>query len=541
MPQTIVTVIPDPGRTMEGLRDTGYSFETSVADLVDNAIAAHATRVDIRVQMDLLGRIRLAIADNGDGMDSKHLQEAMTYGSPRRPDPASLGKFGLGLKTASTAWCRRLSVISRPCGEIGPTMATWDLDYVTQRGQWLLQVTDEIDGEAAQFLDQVAAAHSGTVVLWTKVDRLLRSYSNPTGGPAKRALKSRCQDLQRHLAMTYQRFLDLKDRRAQNLCISVNGTPIRAWSPFQEGLSELVAEEIKEVETGGKHNVKFMVRAFILPRREEFPDDAQARAARLSPDMQGIYIYRENRLIHSADWLGMFRKEPHSNLLRVEFSFDHRLDTALRLDIRKSQIALDDALIKWLRQEFLTSPRREAQRRYRKGRTKDISRKAKEHGHQESNRTIATKENQVGGPEVTVDNPLTGDVTVTNRQGTFALKLPISSAASPGQVHIQPADDVADGVLFEPALIEMHKAVRINTLHPYYHKVYVPNLNDSVTVQGLDSLLWALGVAELSTTTDSTKELFGDMRFEVSRILRKLVEGLPEPAESDISETDDDK
>ena len=540
MPRNIVTVIPDPGRTMEGLRDTGYSFETSVADLVDNAIAANATTIDISVQLDLRGRIRLTIADNGDGMDSKHLQEGMTYGSPRRPDPASLGKFGLGLKTASTAWCRRLSVVSRPSGGVGPIMATWDLDYVASRGEWLLEITDEADDEAVQCLDRVAQHQAGTVVLWTKIDRLLRSYTNPSGGPARRALKSHCDDLQRHLAMTYQRFLDSKDRRARTICITLNGTSIRAWSPFQEGLSELVAAETQAVDTGGIDNAEFTVRAFILPRREEFPDDSKAREARLSPDMQGIYIYREERLIHSADWLGMFRKEPHSNLLRVEFSFDHRLDAALRLDIRKSQIALDDGLIRWLREEFLTSPRREAQRRYRKGRTKDISRKAKEHGHQESNKTIANKEAQVGGPTFNVTDPTTGDVTVTNRQGTFALQLPVSSAASPGQVHVQPADDVADGLLFEPALIEMHKAVRINTLHPYYHKVYVPNLRDSVTIQGLDSLLWALCVAELSTTTDLTKELFGDMRFEISRILRKLVEGLPEPAESDICETDDD-
>ena len=112
----------------------------------------------------------------------------------------------------------------------------------------------------------------------------------------------------------------------------------------------------------------------------------------------------------------------------------------------------------------------------------------------------------------------------------------MTSAATPGQVHVEPADDIAEGVLFEPALIEMHKAVRINTQHPYYHKVYVPNHNDSVTVQGLDSLLWALCVAELSTTTNDTSELFNDMRYEVSRILRKLVESLPEPADSDINE-----
>ena len=534
MPEEAVPLIPDPARTMEGLRDMGYSFETAVADLVDNSIAANATTVDITVQLDFRGQVRLSIADNGDGMDREHLQEAMTYGSLRRPDPASLGKFGLGLKTASTAWCRRLSVVSRPSGEVPPMMATWDLDYVADRGEWLLLVTDEPDSEAVGHLDGVASGHAGTVVQWTRVDRLLRSYADPTGPHARRALDKRCDDLRFHLSMTYQRFLDPKDSRARDIRIVLNGDPVTAWNPFQEGLSELVADEKQPVDTGAE----FQVRAFILPRREEFPDASQEKEARISPDLQGIYIYREGRLIHSADWLGMFQKEPHSNLLRVEFSFDHRLDDALQLDVRKSQIRLDDSLLAWLR-EFLTAPRREADRRYRKGRAQDINRKARKGVHQASNTTIAGKAAQVGGPDIRVTNAATGDVTVTNRQGTFSLKLPVTSATTPGQVHVEPADDIAEGVLFEPALIEMQKAVRINTQHPYYHKVYVPNHNDSVTIQGLDSLLWALCVAELSATSDNYSDLFNDMRFEVSRILRRLVEGLPEPADSDISDSND--
>ena len=534
MPEETVPLIPDPARTMEGLRDMGYSFETAVADIVDNSIAANATTVDISVQLHFRGQVRLAIADNGDGMDRKHLEAAMTYGSVRRPDPASLGKFGLGLKTASTAWCRRLSVVSRPSGQVPPMMATWDLDYVADRGEWLLLITDEPDAESAAHLDRIASEHAGTVVLWTKVDRLLRSYADPAGPYAKKALKARCDELRFHLSMTYQRFLDSKDDRARNIRITLNGESIAAWSPFQEGLSELVANEKQPVNTGAE----FRVRAFILPRREEFSDSDQEREARISPDLQGIYIYREGRLIHSADWLGMFQKEPHLNLLRVEFSFDHRLDDALQLDVRKSQIRLDDSLLAWLR-DFLTAPRREADRRYRKGRARDINEKAKKGVHHASNKTIANKEAQVGGPQITVTNAATGEVTVTNQQGTFSLKLPVTSATTPGQVHVEPADDIAEGILFEPALIEMHKAVRINTQHPYYHKVYVPNLSDSVTVQGLDSLLWALCVAELSATNDSDSELFNDLRYEVSRILRKLVEGLPEPADSDISDIAD--
>ena len=533
MPQETVSLIPDPARTMEGLRDMGYSFETAVADLVDNSIAANATAVDINVRLDFRGKVTLAIADNGDGMDRRHLEEAMTYGSVKRSDPASLGKFGLGLKTASTAWCRRLSVVSRPSSQDSPMMATWDLDYVAECGKWLLLMTDEPDDECIAHLDRIAPEHAGTVVQWTEVDRLLRSYADPTGNPAKNALKRRCDDLRFHLSMTYQRFLDPKDKRARNIRITLNGKSITAWNPFQEGQSELVADETQPVKSGTEQ-AEFRVRAYILPRREEFPDAEQEKEARITPEWQGIYIYREGRLIHSADWLGMFQKEPHSNLLRVEFSFDHRLDDALQLDVKKSQIRLDDSLLKWLR-EFLTAPRREADRRYRKGRAQEINKKANKGPHQASNKTIANKEAQVGGPEIVVTNGAAGEVQISNQQGTFSLKLPVSSATTPGQVHVEPADDVAEGVLFEPALIEMHKAVRINTQHPYYHKVYVPNYNDSVTVQGLDSLLWALCVAELNTTTNDTRELLNDMRYEVSRILRKLVEGLPEPSDSDIA------
>lgn len=522
--------VPDPGRTIEGLRDTGYSFETAVADLVDNSIAAGAKKVSVRVEQDYRGHVQLSIADDGCGMDRNGLLLAMKYGSPKRPEPASLGKYGLGLKTASTAFCRRLSLISRAKGDAPALMATWDLDHVVESERWLVQLSDEPDEEALKHLDELAHGAPGTVVLWNKVDRLLRDYQDPTGSHARRALRKRCRDLSEHIAMIYQRFLDKSDNRARNVEIRLNEEPVTPWDPFQKNLSELVADEPVEVEGTG---AEFRVRAYILPRREEFPNDKLAKEARLSSNMQGLYIYREERLIHEADWLGMFQKEPHSTLLRVEFSFDHKLDDAFHLDIKKSQIVLNDELWNWLKDQFLTAPRREANRRYRQGRKKDIADKAKS-AHDASNNSIRNKEAEVGGVEVNISNPNTGEVTVKNERGQFKMKLKISSAARPGEVFVQPADDVDDGLLFEPAMIEQHKAVRINTQHPYYHKVYVPNLSSSVTVQGMDSLLWALCVAELSSTTDKTAEAFKDMRYEVTRILRKLVESLPEP------ETDED-
>jgi signal transduction histidine kinase len=104
-------VLPDPERVIEGLRDTGYQFETAIADIIDNSIAANASVIDVNLAMDYDGNVIVSIADDGCGMDRDELIDAMRYGSRKRSDPSSLGKFGLGLKTASTAYCRKLSVI----------------------------------------------------------------------------------------------------------------------------------------------------------------------------------------------------------------------------------------------------------------------------------------------------------------------------------------------------------------------------------------------------------------------------------------------
>lgn len=519
---------PDPERVIVGLRDTGYEFNTAVADIVDNSIAANATNIVLDLKADFRGNIQLMIADNGDGMDRQGLIDAMRYGSKARPNPASLGKYGLGLKTASTAFCKRLSVISRPDGNTPALMATWDLYHVAKVNKWSLLVSDKCDEESLESLEGVAPGCSGTVVLWEEVDRLIKDYSAPSGKPAQKALKAKEDALRQHLAMIYQRFLDPNDKRAQNVNIELNGVPVVAWDPFQKGLSELVAEETIQVQMESDKEASFVVRAFILPRREEFPDDELAKKAMLTNERQGIYIYRENRLIHDADWLGLYQKEPHITLLRVEFSFDHRLDDAFHLDIKKSQIILNEDLATWLQESFLPAPRREANRRSREGQQKSISKKGSS-AHDTSNNNIRNREAAAGGPKVGTVDPVAGTAEIDNKYGKTRLKLTIASAKRPGEVFVQPVDGINNGLLFRPAIIEQHKAVQINTSHPYYHKVYVPNLNRSVTMQGLDSLMWALSVAELSTVQDGTAAMFQDMRYEISRILEKLVETLPEP------------
>ena len=523
------TLPPNPARLIEGLRDTGYDFNTALADIVDNSVDAGATNIDIKINMDPDGDILVTVADNGCGMNEKTLLDGMTYGAQGRIDPKRLGKFGLGLKTASTAFCRKLSVITRNSPDSDLLKATWDLDHVVSASEWEL-LLDSPTRYEKDLLNDIALNASGTLVIWDKVDRMMKNYSDPGGRHARNALDRIISSFRDHAAMVYQRFLNDTDKRARNIVMVLNGVVITPWDPFceNENETELVAEKTLDAELPDGTPVEFIIKAFILPRREHFSTPEAARIARLTNDMQGIYIYRENRLIHQADWLGMFTKEPHLSLLRVEFSFNHESDEAFQVDIKKSRILLNEELYNWVLNEFLPAPRNAANERYRRGERKKVGDRAKD-AHEGSNRSISEKEKDLRNAEVTVIDQEAGDVEVKNKSGTVRLKLKVGESTTLGQVCVQPTESIDDGILWAPAIIDGHHAVQVNTGHPYYHKVYVPNLSSDVTVQGMDSLLWAIVEAELGTINMATKTHFEELRFEVSRLLRKLVEDLPEP------------
>lgn len=525
---------PDPSRLIEGLRDTGYDFNTALADIVDNSVDAKAEMVRIWIRMDLDGDVAVSVADNGCGMDEDELLNAMTYGAKGKKDKSALGKFGLGLKTASTAFARRLSVITR--GKSTPACkATWDIDHVVKKKAWEVLI-DKPSKEELALLDEAADGGSGTLVLWEKVDRLLKDYASPSGQPARNALKKVVEGFQDHAAMVYQRFLDPDDDRARNMKMAINQIALEPWDPFCGNVdgAEVVGDKTMPVDLPSGEEASFTIRAVVLPRREEFATKEAAKAARLENQTQGIYVYRENRLIHAHDWMGMFSKEPHISLLRVEFSFDHMLDEAFQVDIKKSRILLKDELYNFVLSKFLPGPRRAAEERYRKGEKKKAQEKAK-NAHASSNATISAKEQDLHLADITVTDAKKGEVEIKNKQGVFRIKMPVTTAIEKGAVNVQPVPSIDDGLLWQPCIIDGHHGVQINTGHPYYHKIYVPNLNSSVTIQGMDSLLWALCEAEIGATTDTTRKHFKELRFEISRLLRNLVEDLPEP---DMNEGD---
>jgi hypothetical protein len=451
----------------------------------------------------------------------------MRYGSDRREEKGSLGKFGLGLKTASTAFCRCLSLVSRVENDDTVRKVQWDLDHIAQTNKWYLKKLEPSIDEIG-LLKSTALNGAGTLVVWEKTDRFLRSYT--TKGQAKNALTRFINSLEFHISMTYQRFLDEKDIRARTINITLNEKPVSAWDPYcvNEDDTEKLYQETIGVEMEEGKNSSFLICAYMIPRREAFSSTEALRNARLSNDYQGFYVYRENRLIHFGDWFGMFSKEPHGSLLRVEFSFDHTLDDAFNVDIKKSRISLNEYIYDYLKDQVMPAPRRAADERYRKGSVKQVGVKGKD-AHASSNQNIDEKAADVEESKIEITNADKNEVKVTNQYGTFNHKITIRSASKPKEYRVIPVENMDNGMLWNPCITDGKHAVEINQSHPYYQKIYFPVLGESVMVIGMDALLWALAEAELSTFNDETKEHYEDMRIQVSRFLKKLIADLPDP------------
>lgn len=530
---------PDAGRLIYGLRDTGYSFNTAAADIIDNSIAAEATEIHVRIQLMEDGRKFVLFGDDGQGMSPEELFAAMRYGADERKSLASLGKFGLGLKTASSSVCLRFTVISRRDKSAALTKLAWDLDHVRVTDKWEM-IREPVTDDEEDMFSELCGDH-GTLVIWSKCDRLLsKEYSDPGGAKEQAAIKRLSKSLSDHISLIYYRFLIQDDERERNVSIFVNDENVGGWNPFLISKSEqmipLARQQLPiELVDGSTENAN--IRAWILPHRKDLNAEEEAEA-KISNRGQGFYIHREGRVIQQGGWLGVFGTlEPHSSLLRVEFDFDHKLDDAFKVDVKKSRISFDPGLEAGLKR-ILNPIHREAKARYR--RTSQAENAENGVDHSSANKSIE-KNPSVRKPTVVDVDPVTGEPTISNNQGArIRLKAPVENRVSAESVYVEAVDDIRTGGLWEPALRSNTDSghttgVRLNKHHDFYQKVYQRAASDGHMVEGIDLLLWALSAAEQNHTNPELEPVFEDLREEVSANLRKLLRDVDLPAEDELA------
>jgi hypothetical protein len=215
-------------------------------------------------------------------------------------------------------------------------------------------------------------------------------------------------------------------------------------------------------------------------------------------------------------------------MLRVELSFDYRLDDLFSVPVDKSHIEIDPDFAEELKKSYLQVPVQEAERR-REGALRKRQAANGSNLHDPSNQNLRDHAASIKQPGLAVIDTQSGEVELTNKAGKIRIKLPVKDEPGLDGVFIRPVQELTDGVLFEPVVLNGNQGVQLNIGHDFYRKVYLPNRDAGGAILGIDSLLWALCVAELNNCTPSTAATFREIRFELSRILRKLLEEMPDP------------
>lgn len=322
---------PRADAMIQSLRAFGYDLTTAIADLIDNSISAGAKNVWLRFHWS--GDASwIYVRDDGNGMAEGDLVNAMRPGSENPLTPRSvkdLGRFGLGLKTASFSQCKRLIVRSK--GKKS-TLCTrcWDLDVVTETCQWRLlrTIPPETEAKLADFDDQ----DHGTIVLWESMDRLVEGNQTENRTQQDRFYQ-RVEQVSEHIAMVFHRFLE----GPKSLSFWVNGDRVRPWNPFlpREAATQSLPEEPLQF-----NDASIAVAPYVLPHHSRMGAETFKRAggSRGWNDLQGFYVYRNGRMLVAGDWLGLgFQKEEHCKLARIQLDISNAMDMDWQIDVRKAR------------------------------------------------------------------------------------------------------------------------------------------------------------------------------------------------------------
>lgn len=312
---------------MESTRALGYSLEAAIADIIDNSVAAGAIKISIKFIP--FNEPYLSILDDGQGMDSDEITSAMRYGS-RDPndnrDDNDLGRFGLGLKTATLSQARKLTVISLKDGEISGRC--WDLDYVITSHSWSLLVLDESDIQQYPQVEQLKKQGAGTLVIMQNLDRVCSGEENFQDG-----FSSKMIQVGEHLSLIFHRYLS-GEPGLKRIKMDINGEPIVAHDPFLRPKSQQVMDD-EFINIDGQ---KVLIKPFVLPHVSNLTNEE----LKLLGDQdglrknQGFYVYRNKRLLVWGTWFRLIKQDELSKLARVQVDIPNTLDHLWSIDIRKS-------------------------------------------------------------------------------------------------------------------------------------------------------------------------------------------------------------
>ena len=460
-----IEVIPSAKRLSESLRNMGYDFVRAVADIVDNSIQANSTEIIIEARFD--GEYSwIRISDNGKGMSSEEITEAMRIGTMRDYDVGELGKFGLGLKMASLSQCTRFTVASR-CKGCDIEIRRFDLDEVKNSNKW--EIADIPESQCSRDLINPISDHQGTVVFWEHLDRLIE-YKIPSGGAARNWFNKKIRALEDHLGMVFHRFISGEAGEGNKITIKVGKNTINPWDPFaRKETATMRMEPLILTLQGGSGTYMVKCSPFILPSLRTFSSRSAFDYFGKNEwnERQGFYIYRQNRLIQDGGWNEMRTPDEHTKFARIALDFSPEADAEMGVDIKKASIILPDNL-----KEAIKSTVSNAVNLARKNYSPDNA---------TSHRTVVGTKTKEGAEY----EPISSSITITGGPPEIEIQASVVNPQDQRSQSFQKKDS-------EDELIEILRASnssteeRLSVLHELFPKVIVKiaqNVGEEIAIE----------------------------------------------------------
>jgi hypothetical protein len=533
-------------RTMIGLKDQGYSFNSAVGDIIDNCLSPKVKSTEIKLLFDknANGHFYLRIFDNGVGMDSATLLEAMRYGSGEEDkyEKNDLGKFGMGMKTASTSQARSLTVLSKSAlsGEI--SAFKWDLDYVKESQKWTILELDRkeintiIKNESGHFkehynrfnLNEAAEKlKSWTMVCWDNTESINRDFSKySTAKGAENFYNRLVAELIQYLSRTFGRFIEGK--LTEKIKISVNGLELKHWDPFCSSEKNTIIEKSTEftINLGEENFEPIKITRVILPAkdgkysfssREAWNNSYGSEGAN---DSQGFYIYRNNRLIDFGGWKGRRKKDEHLKLARVCIDLSDNHDKLFELDVKKTRVIFPAELNEHLEDKVYTKFYARAIERYNSSN--------KVTPIQNSFRNKSSKLVHISNDLVTQGNVKISEdskgkkITVKNKYGAITTDTVYKNLDQDFQIQSKSFGNDIDLWSIEPHPSKGFILI-LNENHLFYSKIY----KEASTIKTLsalaDAFLFTFSFVELRCKSKENESLFNDIRLVAAEVLNKFI------------------
>lgn len=494
---------PNAAKLLSSLRNTGYDSYTAIEDIIDNSIDAGATNINVSIKT-VDKDLRIIIADNGTGMTEKILDEALKLGSDTPKDEMSdLGKYGMGLCTASISMSKNLYVITKQVND-DYLFSTQDLDKVVEVNDFIKESGKANEVDIELFKEYVNEDH-GTLIVLSKIDRL--TNTNPT---------IFANLLLKEMGRIYRKFIEA------GIAFSVNGKKVQAIDPLMidaKGTQIYSDEEYEVPSYNGKEKIR--IKVVILPDVNE----ALEKEMKMNVPSQGFYIIRNNREIASGVSLDVFKKHNDFNRLRLELAFTSNLDNEMGVRFTKDGVSPNQAISDFLKQEIggqIASIRKMLIKTMKADKAQEID-------HSESASVIAKKSKLLITPEKIIEkrSPRINKSDKPDRpfNDSERERIPKETKLSPNGLgaRFETLSMGREGSMYDCYQEGKVIVIQWNVDHPFYEKIILINKDRKDLTAGIDFLIYALASAELKTTNDDNSELISTIKSIMSSNLRALL------------------